>query len=95
MFHKHTYYHFTFWYRILQDHTSSSGIQGQALDSLKDKLSEAEEKIRQEQISAEKVQVRQNKNEILVTVKATYEFYFTINRKKHSYWLLVKDADFN
>jgi len=36
-------------YRILQDHTDSSGIHGQALDSLRQKLTEVEAALQREQ----------------------------------------------
>ena len=46
--------------RILQDHTSASGVHSQALDSVKAKLNEAEDKLRQDTQSAHKMQVRFN-----------------------------------
>ncbi len=45
-------------FRVLQDHTTSSGVQYQALDSLKQKLSEAEETLRREQESGRLIQVK-------------------------------------
>ena len=36
-------------HRILQDHSHSSGMHGQALDSMKEKLEEAEATVRREQ----------------------------------------------
>ena len=44
--------------RILQDHTSASGVHGQALESLKAKLNEAEEQLRREKQNTEKIQVK-------------------------------------
>ena len=47
-------------YRVLKDHTTSSGVQqGQALDSLRDKLHETEDTLRREQESLRLVQVGQ------------------------------------
>ena len=39
---------------MLRDHTSASGVQSQALDTLKDKLADAEERLRHERQSSEK-----------------------------------------
>ena len=43
--------------RILRDHTDSSGVHSQALDSLQAKLSEVEAALRREQDSLKQVQV--------------------------------------
>lgn len=43
--------------RILQDHTDSSGMHGQALDSLKAKLVEVEASLHREQEAYKKAQV--------------------------------------
>ena len=43
--------------RILQDHTDSSGMHSQALDSLKQKLVEVEEALKREQEAYKQAQV--------------------------------------
>ncbi len=53
--------------RVLQDHTTSSGVQNQALDSLKDKLQETEEALRKEQENNRQVQVIQDRDKECVT----------------------------
>ena len=44
-------------FRILKDHTDSSGVHGQALDSLKQKLGEVEGALKREQDALKKIQV--------------------------------------
>lgn len=43
--------------RILQDHTDSSGMHSQALDSVKQKLVEVEDSLRREQEAYKQAQV--------------------------------------
>ncbi len=45
-------------HRVLQDHTTSSGVQNQALDSLKLKLNETEENLRRQQEANSHMQVK-------------------------------------
>ena len=47
-------------YRILRDHTDSSGIHGQALDSLRQKLSEVEATLEREQESNKMARVNKS-----------------------------------
>ena len=59
-------------YRVLKDHTTSSGVQGQALDSLRDKLHETEDTLRREQESLRLVQVGQICSMKMVLIKPIF-----------------------
>lgn len=53
----HTLLYMVYWDRILQDHTDSSGMHGQALDTLKSKLVEVEATLKREQEAYKRAQV--------------------------------------
>lgn len=44
-------------FRLLQDHSASTGVHSHALDTLKAKLEEAENKLKSEQESQKKMEV--------------------------------------
>lgn len=49
-------------FRLLQDHSASTGVHSHALDTLKAKLEEAEKKLKSEQESQKKMEVCHHNN---------------------------------
>lgn len=59
-------------FRLLQDHSASTGVHSHALDTLKAKLEEAEKKLKSEQESQKKMEVCYHNNTALTLRKPSF-----------------------
>ena len=65
--------HFVYFFRMLKDHSDVSGIHGQALDSLRLKLTEVEGQLQREEEAHKRTEVLYN-NMIVVDLMKTKNF---------------------